>query len=84
VQPSEQTTKHGSVLDSILVGKNITTKEQSIVIGPSDHRAINWFLEITYVQERRLVKIPCKKIANTMTDQFLPDNSLGFNCLVVV
>ena len=76
VQPSEQTTKHGSVLDYVLVGKNIIAKEQSIVTGPSDHRAINWSLEITNVQKRRTIKIPCKKIANTITDQLLTDNAV--------
>ena len=76
VQPTEQTTRHGSVLDYIIVGKNVIVEEKSVVSGPSDHRAVNWSLEIVNVQKRKAIKIPCKTTANCITDQLLTDNAI--------
>ena len=59
-----------------MTGKNIRAEEKSIVIGPSDHKAISWILEVTSVQKRKPIKIPCKTIANTITDQLIADNAV--------
>ena len=76
VRPSEHTTKHGSILDYIIIGKNIGAYEQSIVYGPSDHRALNWELEITNIQKRKAIKIPCKTTANSISQQLLENDAV--------
>ena len=72
----KHTTKHGSVLDYAIVGKNVEIKEQFDTNSPSDHRAISWELEIKNVRKRKVIKVPCKATADSISGQLLNDDAV--------
>ena len=60
-------TRGNAIIDFIIAGGKIKIQEDSILNSLSDHKVVNWIIEIKRNERRKPIRIPSRETANEIT-----------------
>lgn len=76
ISPTKPTRKD-AVLDFMLTGNRIKSKEVAVLDSLSDHRTVIWEIYIEANQKKKPLKIPCRSTANEISEFLIHDESIS-------